>query len=447
MEINYKCVDKLLPIWKNNTTWNCIYGGRGGTKTFFGSEWVIFQAMLHKKANILVGREVQKSLKDSSYETIMDRLEHFQIEHLFKTIHNEMIYLPTQSKLIFRGLHINPQSIKSIKNLKAIWLDEASTISINSMRQIIPTMSRNPGCKFLATFNPENVDDPAYQMFAATDKQRDPDFPYDYRDVATIIFQNYDENPYISRETHPEFFAEIDRMRERDPEEFAHVYLGGLFYKSDRLVFKKSHWQKVKSLDPPKEAQTVIGMDFGGGGDSPSTIIETKYWETKHLNGQGQEYTEKHFYISDEISGAEWSVDEHISKLKQMPSTAHSQIIGDSASPDLIYAIKTAGFNIRGANKSKNKNSIREGVRFMKDCNIYINEQCPKTIEEFERWCYKVNERTERVLDDFEDVYDHHIDGARYAIEEQRLRASQIHYSGGFISKAKSGTMQMEGVI
>jgi phage terminase large subunit len=74
------------------------------------------------------------------------------------------------STFIFRGLHNNIQSIKSIEGIDVCWIEEAQTISQTSLTTLIPTI-RKTNSTLIFTWNPLTSHDPVWTYFVTTDSE------------------------------------------------------------------------------------------------------------------------------------------------------------------------------------------------------------------------------------------------------------------------------------
>ena len=89
----------------------------------------------------------------------------------------------------------------------------------------------------------------------------------------------------------------------------------------------------------------------------------------------------------------------------------------DSARPETIAWMNDRGFKIKAAKKGAN--SIGDGIlRLKRYRNIIVHSvRCPQTTREFDKYSWKVNKQTEKIIKIPEDANNHHIDAIRYATE------------------------------
>lgn len=157
--------DKLQFLLNRKARYKVAYGGRGGAKSrSFATALILLCYSFRRR--VVCGRELQNSLADSVYQLLVDTIGRLGLERYFYITKESIACTRTGSTIIFKGIKNNVDAIKSLEDADIIWLEEADKISKNSWEKIIPTM-RKPGSEIWVSFNPENEDDPTYQMFVA----------------------------------------------------------------------------------------------------------------------------------------------------------------------------------------------------------------------------------------------------------------------------------------
>ncbi len=135
------------------------WGGRGSGKSNDRAQAVIAAMISEPGVRIACVREVQKSIKDSSRQLLVDWIQRYDIGALFDVIETE-IRGPGGSLCIFRGMSDqNAESIKSLEGYKYVWWEEAQTASEKSLRLLRPTI-RAEGSELWFTWNPRKKSDP-----------------------------------------------------------------------------------------------------------------------------------------------------------------------------------------------------------------------------------------------------------------------------------------------
>lgn len=109
-------------------------------------------------------------------------------------------------------------------------------------------------------------------------------------------------------------------------------------------------------------------------------------------------------------------LNDEIAKVIKQLGYQKEVITADSAEKKSIAEIKRCGITrIKPAKKAPD--SIIQGIGFMQQFKIIIDDRCVKTIEEFDNYTYKKDKQTNEYINEPVDSYNHCIDAIRYALE------------------------------
>lgn len=345
-----------------------FYGGRSS-----GKSWAIAEALIQLsdlgKIRILCCREIQNSIRDSSYQLLKDTAYRLGLESHFKFLDSEIRNEVTGSRFIFKGLLRNDQSIKSTEGIDFCWVEEAQTVSETSWQTLIPTI-RKEGSEIWVSFNPLQVDDPTTKRFI--------EFPPDEAYVRKV---NYDENPYFSKEMR----AEMEYDKRTDYEKYLHIWEGYPRTFSDAQIFKGKYIVESFPDDLWQSAERLFfGADFGFARD-PSTLIrcfilDNVLYIDYEAYGIGVEINElKHFYSS-------------------VPGFDQWPIYCDCARPETISYLANHDF-LNAKSAEKWQGSVEDGIAYIKSFErVVIHPRCKHTADEFRLYSYKTDRLTNEVL-------------------------------------------------
>lgn len=360
------------------------YGGRGS-----GKSWAVARALIaiadFGRTRILCCREVQNSIRDSSYQTLKDMAQRMGIADRFTFKEAEIVHNSTGSKFIFSGLLRNENSIRSKEGIDICWIEEASSVSQRSWDVLTPTI-RKPGSELWLTFNPLTVDDPTNVFI-----ENPPPNAY-------VRKVNYWDNPFF-----PEVLREqMEWDKQNDFEKYLHVWEGYPLTISDAQVFKGRFVVEPIPEDLWKKADRLFfGADFGFARD-PSTLVRCFIFDNR-------------LFIDHEAYGVGVEIDELPQLYRSVPGADQWPIKGDSARPETISYLRRHGYNIDGAEKWPD--SIEEGINFIKSFDkVVIDPRCKHTADEFRLYSYKTDRLTDEVLPVVLDKNNHTIDALRYAM-------------------------------
>lgn len=184
-------------------------GGRASAKSTMVGVSRLIQGSC-KKQRGLCTREIQNSIQESVYKLLCDWIERLEL-YDWRMLNDRLENRRTGSEIFFKGLHNNIQSIKSIEGIDWCWIEEAQSVSAESITTLVPTI-RKEGSQLIWTYNPLTDHDPVKELIV--DKADDRTY---------VRHINSDE---VEQLLSPEIIAEREKMRVDNPEMFAHVWLG-----------------------------------------------------------------------------------------------------------------------------------------------------------------------------------------------------------------------------
>lgn len=337
--------------------------------------------------DIVCLREIQKSLKFSVKKLVENKIEAMNAGAYFE-VQNEQIKSSRGGNIIFQGMQDHTSdSIKSLEGFGIAWFEESQSASQRSLDLLRPTI-RAPGSQLWFSWNPNFATDPIDVLLRGDNPPPG----------SCVVRANYKDNPWLP----PELLAEMEYDRQRDPDKYAHIWLGEYQRNSEARVFK--NW-KIEEFDRPSGVVHRLGADWGFSID-PSCLVRCD------IDGN-------RLYVDYEA----WMIGCEIVNLPALfvsvPDSEHWPIIADSARPETISYMQKHGFPkilpaVKGAR------SLEEGVQFLKSFDIVVHPRCQHLIDELTMYSYKTDQLTGLVLPMLEDKNNHMIDALRYACEGAR---------------------------
>lgn len=381
----------FLPLLKP-ARYKGAHGGRGSGKSHFFAELLIERSIMEKTDAVCV-REVQRSLNQSVKKLLEGKIEALGVGNLFD-IQRDCIYSKLGGRIIFQGLQNHTaDSIKSLEGYDVAWVEEAQSLSQRSLDLLRPTI-RKPGSELWFSWNPGQANDPVDKLL------RDETPP----PGAVVIEANFTDNPWFPGELK----AEMEYDRARDPDKYAHVWLGQYQQHSEARVFR--NWS-VEDFEAAPGTVFRLGADWGFATD-PSVLIRC-YIEGRRL------------YVDHEAYMVGCEIDQLPDLFDRVPDSRKWFITADSARPETISYMRRHGYpKINAA--IKGPNSVEEGVEFLKSYDIVVHPRCKHLIDELSLYRYKIDEKTGEVLPMLADKDNHVIDALRYACEGIRRAAKPV---------------------
>ena len=372
------------------------FGGRGSGKSHFFAELLVEEHVSNPAQSSVCIREIQRTLNQSVKRLIESKIESLQVSSLFEVQDRVIKNKLGNGIIIFEGMqNHNSDSIKSLEGFDRAYVEEAQNLSQRSLDLLRPTI-RKPDSELWFAWNPGEQTDPIDQFLRSDNPPPG----------SVVIPVNYDNNPWF-----PEVLRiEMEYDKRTNPDKYAHVWLGQYIQSSERRVFK--NW-KVDEFDTPADAIFYLGADWGFAQD-PSVLIRC------YIVG-------RNLYVDHEAYQVGCEVVDTPSLFMTVPDAEKWPITADSARPETISHMRKHGFS-KMYPAVKGKNSIEDGIEFLKSYQIIVHPRCVHLADELSLYKYKEDPLTGRILPILEDKDNHCIDALRYALEGARrtIRAKPV---------------------
>src|SRR5262249_28344711 len=108
-------------------------------------------------------REIQRSIRESVKYLLDRKIGQLGLRSRFFSTMTE-ITSTTGSQILFEGLRSNVTSLQSLEAIDIAWIEEAQSVSQNSLDILYPTL-RAEGSEIWASWNPRNATDPVDRLF------------------------------------------------------------------------------------------------------------------------------------------------------------------------------------------------------------------------------------------------------------------------------------------
>lgn len=363
------------------------HGGRGSGKSHFFAELLVERCLLHPGTRWACIREVQKSLEQSVKRLLEDKIASLGVSGLFGIKQFE-IETPGGGLIIFQGMQNHTaDSIKSLEGFDGAWVEEAQSLSQRSLDLLRPTI-RKEGSELWFSWNPNLETDPVDVLLRGESPPPN----------AVVVEANYLDNPWL-----PEVLREeMEYDKRRDPDKYAHVWMGKYQRNSEARVFK--NWT-VEEFEAPKGAVFRQGADWGFSVD-PSCLVRC------YLDG-------RRLYVDYEAYMVGCEIDNLPNLFDRVPDSRKWFTTADSARPETIDYMQRHGYpRINAA--IKGAKSLEEGIQFLQSFDIVVHPRCRHLIDELTLYSYETDPLTGQVLPKLADKHNHLIDALRYALEGAR---------------------------
>lgn len=191
----------------------------------------------------------------------------------------------------------------------------------------------------------------------------------------------------------------------KDNKAWWQVYGDGLLGEVETRIY--TGWKVIDEV--PHEARLErYGLDFGYSND-PTAIVAIYYY-----NGG---------YIWDEIAYQKGLSNKQIADI--LINLSKAVVIADSAEPKSIDEIYSYGVTILPANKGPG--SVLQGIQNVQQQQISITKRSVNLLKEYRNYVW-ITDKEGRIINEPMDLYNHCMDGGRYAMESLKPKEATKPY-------------------
>jgi len=380
--------DKFKPLFKNDTRFFIVTGGRGATKSFSVNTFIALLS-LEKSHKVLFTRQTLSSAHVSIIPEFKEKIELLNLQSVFDINRTTIQNKASGSEIIFKGLKTSSgdqtASLKSLQGITTWILDEAEEMVDEKLFDKINLSLRTKGTqnRVILILNPATKEHWIYKRFfedagvqAGWNGQKNN---------VTYIHTTYLDN---IKNLDQSFLDEVERMKTKNPSKYEHIINGCWLEKAEGVVF--TNWEYGEFN--PKGLQTVFGQDYGM--IDPTTLIEVAIDKEKNII-----WIKEHLYKSKLTNN-------QIAEINKS-CAGNNLIIGDSAEKRLIQELNNKGNNILPS--MKGQGSIALGITLLLDYKLIVEVNSKNVAKELNNYVY-ADKKSKLFVDDF----NHTIDPLRY---------------------------------
>lgn len=348
---------------------------------------------------ILYTRYTMVSAGMSIIPEMMEKIELDGTTKYFKTTKTDIVNRMTGSRIMFRGIKTSSGNqtakLKSIQGITTFVCDEAEEWTSEEEFDKIMLSIRKKGIqnRIIIIMNPCDSNHFIYKKYIEnTHRLVEIDGVQvqisTHPNVLHIHTTYFDNIENLS----PEFLNEVQEMKEKNPEKYAHVVIGRWADVAEGAVFKK--WGIVDEF-PMWCKKVAIGLDFGYTND-PTAAIRCGIIDNAL-------YLDEIDYRTGLLSG------DIIKVLRPW----NFRVIADSADPRLIQEIHNGGIKIYPVEKGQG--SVNAGIDKMQGMEMYITRRSYNLQREYRNYVW-AKDKDGNYINEPEDHDNHGIDAARYYV-------------------------------
>lgn len=391
---------KLIPLLQP-MRFKALHGGRGGSKSHFFAEQIVLRCLqppkkdksgLYNPTRVVCIREIQKSIKDSVKQLILDKIRKLGVQHLFDALGADNdIRGPHGSLIIFRGMQsYSADTIKSLEGYDLAWVEEAQTLSGLSLELLVPTIRKEyedgTSSELWFSWNPRFKTDPVDMFFR---KSPPPN--------AIVVEINWWDNPWFPDVLHQQMLHDFTV----DEDKADHVW-GGSYGSTQGAILAK--W--VNKAHKDKRITDEVAYDPSGAPIEISSDIGFRdtatwwFWQRKVggftcfkvMKGSGMDAED----WVDEIEKALEEIGVSVDMLGKiwLPHDARIKTF-QSKHSSLQRFITKFGMSKMGIVPQSKKSDQISAARFIIDRTEFNATECADGLDGLEAWEFEYNEETQ----------------------------------------------------
>jgi len=227
-KVELRIVDKLLPFITTPKRVKIAVGGRGSGKSIaFGDIMLMFA---DQGERICAAREFQNSIDDSVHENLKEAIQRMNLQGF--GIQAKEIQSSNGGEIFYRGLARNITSIKSIGNVKRLWIEEGESISENSLKVLTPSIRSSASAEdgeapeIWISMNRGSTNDAVAKKYLSRAERELKRCGYYEDDLLMVVQINWRDNPWFPPELEQE---RNDDEKNLTPAEYRHIWDGDYY--------------------------------------------------------------------------------------------------------------------------------------------------------------------------------------------------------------------------
>lgn len=353
---------------------NC--GGARSSKSYSICQLFIYRMLRESRKNFLITRKTLPALRITAMKLFIDLMKEYGLFHKGEFNKTFREYRFNSNYVLFSSLD-EATKIQST-SFNYIWMEEAEEFTYDDF---ITLKTRLSAPKRKQEFN---------QIFLTYNPKKENSYinkrVINERD-SVLIKSSYKDNPTLSSD----YIRLLRDMEEQSPDYYK-IFALGEYATNDGIIFTNIRNIKVYPVD---FEETIYGLDFGY--NNPTALVRADI--------RGGIY-----YLSEVLYETRLTNSDLIERMRDLIPNRRKKIYCDSAEPARIDELRKAGFNAIAAVKS-----VKDGIDFVKRCEIYTNDENVNLNKEVEEYSYKKSKSGE-YTDEPISYCSHFPDAIRYAI-------------------------------
>lgn len=363
-----------------------IGGARSG-KSYALAQLLIMKALNYEGLNIGITRKTMPALKMTARRLVLDLLKQYGLYRPEAFNKTENYYQLNKSRLQFFSLD-DPEKIKS-SEFNYLWLEEATEFTYQDYLVLLTRLSAPAPLgqknQIFLTLNPTDINC-WIAKYLINQKE------------TQIIKSTYKDNKFLSKD----YIETLLSLKNYNKQAYK-IFALGEWGAKETLIY--TNWQ-ITQKEPASYDEVFWGLDFGF--NNPTALVKIFL-------------KDKIYFVKEKLYKTRLTNTLLIEELKTLitPQERTQTIYADSAEPDRIAEISSAGFNICPALKS-----VLDGIMFVKSCSLNLIKESPNLLREIQTYSWKTT-LNGQITEEPVKYDDHALDALRYALYTHKTSQNQ----------------------
>lgn len=367
-----------------------LIGSTRSSKTIAVLQWLIIQCYQHKGLHIVIGRDKLATIKETTlkdFEELCYGSDQYEALAPFAVIKDRNVRPKADingNHIEFIGLNDDPMRVYGLA-CDIFYINEA----VGTFKHVFNQLNQRCRRGFILDCNPSEPNSWVYDL--------------DNRPDVLTFRSTYLDNPFLPDQIIKEIESYEPTAHNIEQgtadERMWSIYGQGLVYKGKEIIYPE--WE-LYSNEPEEYDIMLYGLDWGY--NDPTACIKII------ANG-------KNLYLREVIYSSGLDYDDIAAVLNQEHALAEgiTYLVCDSAEPRSINELVSRG--IAAVSAKKGKNSIVQGIRKIQGYKLFIHEDSHNIQNEANNYKWKIDSKTDTVLDIPTDNNNHAWDAIRYPVQ------------------------------
>ena len=304
---------EYAPLYSTDKRYILLTGGRGSAKSFHVADFLL-KLTYEIGHTILFTRWTMTSAEISIIPEFLDKIERYEIEHIFDVQNKQITNKKTGSTILFRGIKTSQgtqtANLKSIEGVTTWVIDEAEELHEEDIFDKInlSIRTKSKANRTIMVMNPSFKEHFIYKKFILQKRNDVEHIHTDYR----INVKNLDKT----------WLEEAELVKRNNTHRYDHIFLGKWLEDQEGLLWTRAMINRSRVQRAPELQRIVVSIDpaITAKADSDETGIVVLGKQGRHgyvLEDGSGIYTPDQWSSEAKRLAEKWDADAYIAEKNQ----------------------------------------------------------------------------------------------------------------------------------